>query len=81
MRRILKSDLNLYPYKIQVKQKLAQADIEKRVTMFQWSCDTTEDNPDFLDHVWFSDEAHFLLSGHVNNKEDVRCTQQSGQHG
>ena len=24
--------------------------------------------PDFLDNVWFSDEAHFLLSGHVNSK-------------
>ena len=23
---------------------------------------------DFLDNVWFSDEAHFLLSGHVNSK-------------
>ena len=71
LRHILKSDLHLYPYKIQIKQKLTEADMEKRVTMCEWFCDTIEDNPDFLDHVWFSDEAHFLLSGHVNSKNNV----------
>ena len=93
LRRILKSDLNLYPYQIQIKQKLTQADMEKRVTMCRWFCDTMEDIPDFLDHVWFSDEAHFLLSGYVNSKNNVywgiappedvlqRHTQQSAQHG
>ena len=93
LRRILKSDLNLYPYQIQIKQKLTQADMEKRVTMCRWFCDTIEDIPDFLDHVWFSDEAHFLLSGYVNSKNNVywgiappedvlqRYTQQSAQHG
>ena len=94
LRRILKSDLNLYPYQIQIKQKLTQADMEKRVTMCRWFCDTIEDNPDFLNHVWFSDEAHFLLSGHVNSKNNFYCgtlhrrmscrgryTQQSAQHG
>ena len=71
VRHVLKFDLNLYPYKIQIKQKPTQADIDKRVTMCKWFCDTIEDNPDFLDHVWFSDEAHFLLSGHVNSKINV----------
>ena len=59
-RRVLKLDINLYPYRIQINQKLTQADIDKRVTMCEWFCDTIEDNTDFLDHVWFSDEAHFL---------------------
>ena len=27
--------------------------------------------PDFFDNVWFSDEAHFLLSGHVNSKNNI----------
>ena len=27
--------------------------------------------PDFLDNVWFSDEAHFLFSGHVNSKNNI----------
>ena len=60
--RVLKSDFHLYPYQIQIKQKLTESDMVKRVAMCEWFCDTIEDNPDFLDHVWFSDEAHFLLS-------------------
>ena len=27
--------------------------------------------PDFLDNLWFSDEAHFLLSGNVNSKNNI----------
>jgi len=27
--------------------------------------------PDFLHNVWFSDKAHFLLSGHVNSKNNI----------
>jgi len=27
--------------------------------------------PDFHDNVWFSDEAHFLLSGLVNSKKNT----------
>jgi len=27
--------------------------------------------PDFLDNVWFSDEAHFLVSDHVNSKNNI----------
>ena len=30
-----------------------------------------EENPDFLRDVWFSDEAHFTLTGHVNSKNNV----------
>jgi len=28
----------------------------------------TQSKPNFLDHVWFSNKAHFLLSGHVSSK-------------
>ena len=71
LRRVLKKDLHLYPYHIQIKQKLTEVDMKKRVTMCEWFCDTIEANPDFLNHLWFSDEAHFLLSGHVNSKNNV----------
>ena len=27
--------------------------------------------PDFLDNVWFLDEARFLLSGHINSKNNI----------
>ena len=71
LRRVLKSDLLLYPYTIQIKQRLTEPDMEKRVAMCEWICDTIEDNPDFLNHIWFSDQAHFLLSGHVYCKSNV----------
>lgn len=69
--RNLVSDLHLYPYRIQIKHKLTQEDMQKRVRMCQWFCDQIDENPDFLNEVWFSDEAHFLLSGHVNSKNNI----------
>jgi len=45
--------------------------MRKRVIMCQWFCDKIDAVPDFLDNVWFSDEAHFLLSGHVNSKNNI----------
>lgn len=41
--------------------------------MCQWVCDNIDDVPDFLDKIWFSDEAHFLLSGHVNSENNIFC--------
>ena len=71
VRRILIADLNMYPYRIQIKQKLTPGDMKKQVIMCHWFCDKIDAVPDFLDNVWFSDEAHFLLSGHVNSKNNV----------
>ena len=68
---VLTSDLHLYAYKIQIKQQLTDADKEKRVTMCEWFCNMLENDENFLENVWFSDEAHFLLSGHVNSKNIV----------
>ena len=69
--RILKNDLQLYPYRIQIKQTLTQNDMTKRVEMCQWFESKIEENPDFLQNVWFSDEAHLSLSGHINSKNFV----------
>ena len=68
VRKILIADLHMYPCRIQIKQKRTPDDIRKRVIMCQWFCDKIHAVPDFLDNVWFSDEARFLLSGHVNSK-------------
>ena len=43
----------------------------KRVEMCQWFESKIEENPDFFQNVWFSDKAHFSLSGHVNSKNFV----------
>ena len=69
--RILKNDLQLHPYRIQIKQTLTQNDMAKRVEMCQWFESKIEESPDFLQNVWFSDEVHFSLSGHVNSKNSV----------
>jgi len=39
VRRILIADLHMYPYRIQIKQKLTPDDMRKRVIMCQWFCD------------------------------------------
>ena len=68
---ILIADLHMYPCRIQIKHKLTPDDMRKRVIMCQWFCDKIDAVQDFLDNVWFSDEAHFLLSGHVNSKNNI----------
>lgn len=67
MRRILHKELHFHPYKMVVVQELLPRDFHNRVT----ACETLlEDLPhDAL--VFFSDEAHFHLSGCVN-KQNMR---------
>ena len=69
--RILKNDLQLYPHRLQTKQTLTQNNMAKRVEMCQWFKSKIEENPDFFQNVWFSNEAHFSLSGHANSKNSV----------
>ena len=69
--RILKNDLQLYPYRIQIKQTLTQNDKVKRVEMSRWFENKIEEMPDFLQNVWFSDEAVLPLPGYVNSKNSV----------
>ena len=39
--------------------------------MCRWLENKIKNDSDFLDDVWFSDEAHFCISGHVNNNNCV----------
>ena len=71
MQRIFIADLHMYLYRIQIEQKLTPDDMRKQVIMCQWFCNKIDAVPDFLDNVWFSDEAHFLLSGHMNTKNSI----------
>ena len=70
-RRILRLDLKLYPYRISVRHKLTPRDKRQRVDMCRWFSAKIEENAQFLDNVWFSDETHFFLSGHVNSHNSV----------
>jgi hypothetical protein len=64
VQRILKSDLNLYPYEMAVLPKLTARNKHQRMALAEWaqndevSCNT----------VWFSDEAHFHLDVWLLNK-------------
>ena len=71
MQGILNVDLRLYPYRIQIKHKLTPGDKIKRVAMCEWFQDKIELSSNFLNDIWFSNEAHFLLYGQVNSKNSI----------
>ena len=48
VRCILISDLKLYPYRIQVRHLLTQADKDKRVAMCRWFVQKTDEKEEFL---------------------------------
>ncbi|PNF39164.1 hypothetical protein B7P43_G01359 [Cryptotermes secundus] len=67
MRRILHEHLHFHPYKMGVVQELSPRDFQNRITV----CETLLENlpPNAL--AFFSNEAHFHLSGYVN-KQNMR---------
>jgi hypothetical protein len=68
VQQILKSDLNLYPYKLtRVLPKLNVQNEHQRMAFAEWA----RNNEASFNNVWFSDEAHFHLDG-VVNKHNVR---------
>ena len=71
LRRIIKLDLNCKPYHIQTHQRLTDAHKDARVAMCQWFLRELHEDDSFQQRIWFSDEAHFYLNGHVNNKNHV----------
>lgn len=66
--RILKTKLDLFPYKIQVHQELNDYDMARRKEFAQILIKLIEDNNISPGKIWFSDEAHFWLSGYVNKQ-------------
>ena len=51
------------PYRIRARQKLTSEDRSRRVKMAQWFAEHSA----VLGRLWFTDGAHFWLSGHVNS--------------
>ena len=58
----------LHPYRTQAKHLLNEKDKARRVQM---CLDKVEHEPDWLDNLWFSDEAWFYLQGVVNSHSNV----------
>lgn len=66
--RILKEDLALKPYKIQLTQFLKPTDHSERRTFVDWVLKKKAADPYFCQKIIFSDEAIFHLNGFVNKQ-------------
>lgn len=68
LQTILKKDLCLFPYKVQITQELRPRDHERRRDYCSAMLTKLERDPDFHQKIIMSDEAHFDLSGFVNKQ-------------
>ena len=71
MMRVIKKDLGMFPYRIQIHQKLSSDDKIKRLEMAKVLAEKIEKCGSFLMNLWTTDEAHFHLDGQVNSKNNV----------
>lgn len=68
LQTIMHKDLNLFPYKIQMTNKLNAADLPIRLEFCQKFLQMVEDDENILNCIFMSDEAHFDLNGNVNKQ-------------
>lgn len=68
---ILRNDLKLTPYVIPIKQSLSRQDAVAREAMAGWFLGMMENDPAWIQHVWFSDETHFYLHSNINKRTNV----------
>ena len=66
MQRILKADLELFPYKIQIVQQMACDDHQKSLDFAKPIVAKLNEDETFSNLIIMSDEAHFHLHGFVN---------------
>ena len=66
--RILRRDLGLHPYKIQLIQELKVNDHKQRRVFVDWVLEQFEVNPNFVKQIIFSDEVYFWMNGYVNKQ-------------
>ena len=67
VRRSLHVDLKFHPYKLQIVQEL-ENDNQLRLEFCQQITTNINEDSEFLDKLWMSDEAHFYLTGYVNKQ-------------
>ncbi len=71
VRNILNKELKLFPYKVQLMQKLPESSFKKRLDFCNKMLEKIQSDSDLLNKIWFSDESHFYLDGHIN-KQNMR---------
>jgi len=67
IRKILKEDLKMFPYKIQVHQRLNDEAISKRYTFASDLLEMIDSKRIDPTKTIFSDEAHIWLDGYINS--------------
>ena len=78
LRRILKKDLHLFPYKIQLVQKLLPRNHNQRLKYSNVILNLAREIDNFSEKM-VSDEAYFHLSGHVNKQNSRFWGSESSQ--
>jgi len=68
LRRILKDDLHLFPYKVQITQRLLPQDKPRRLAYAHFVENMLHGDGEFWFKIIMSDEAHFTLNGAVNKQ-------------
>ena len=76
--RILRKQLRLYPYKMQLKQSLHRGDRAKRLRFCRWILGKWG-SPSFRRSLLFTDEANFYLNGQVH-KQNCRVWGDENPH-
>ncbi|KAI6658771.1 hypothetical protein LOD99_15096 [Oopsacas minuta] len=71
MLRVLKQDLGMFLYRIQIYHKLTAADMTRRLDMVNVLIRKVEDCQGFLSDLWTSDEAHCHFDGQVNSHNNI----------
>ncbi|GFV51711.1 DUF4817 domain-containing protein [Trichonephila clavipes] len=66
--KILRKDLGLRAYKIQLVQELKPNDHQAKRRFVEWAQNEIAVVPDFHKRILCSDEAHFWLNGYVNKQ-------------
>lgn len=79
IQRILIDNLEMFPYKMQLTQKLKRGDKTKRLKFCHWFLEKLQARHSFLDSLWMSDEANFHLDGTVS-KQNFRYWSKQQPH-
>ena len=64
--KLLRKVLKFCPYRIQCMHELKPGDPERRLAFAEDYLTRVEFNPEWIDTIFWSDEAHFTLTGQVN---------------
>ena len=71
IQRILRLDLQLYPYLITRRHGLQPSDYPLRVQFADWFLAQHNLDDDFINNIWWTDESHIYLNGYVNTHNAI----------